>query len=154
MLNIAEIIVHPKYKGLLNDVALLRLTKPLIYSEKVKPIKLMRDEVPANEIITISGWGRLGTFDDLPRYLQWLTLPVLEAEECYKQFGFTQPSLICQKHPKGRGACFADSGGPAVYKGKQVGIFNFVKGGCATNSPDASAKVSFYYDWIKTNSDL
>lgn len=114
----------------------------------------MQNEVSENEVVTISGWGRLDTYGDLPQKLQWLTLPLLNQEECNKHFGFNQPSLICLKHTKEHGACFADSGGPAVYQGKQIGIFNFVKSGCGTIYPDASAKVSFYYDWIKNHSDL
>lgn len=149
-----RVIIHERYEGLLNDVALLRLKKPLIYSENIQPIELMQNEVPANEIVTMSGWGRLETLGDLPQKLQWLKLPILNQDECNKEFGMKQSSLVCMHHSEGQGACFADSGGPAVYKGKQIGIFNFVKSGCGTEYADASAKVSFYYDWIKTNSDL
>ena len=55
---------------------------------------------------------------------------------------------------KGQGTCSGDSGGPVVYKGKQVGIVSFGvdpsgQGGCAKGIPDGIVSVYFHRNWIK-----
>lgn len=130
----------------LNDIALLRLEKPLIYSATVKPIELQTAEVPVNSILKIIGWGRTG--NNLPgsQDLKYNVVAVQSNTEC---LGHRYNGLICLAHTAGNGACNGDSGGPAISPdGKVAGIANFVLGGCGTRLPDAYAKVSYFFGWI------
>lgn len=152
--KVTEIVIHEKYGNFLNDIALLRLEKPLIFSVSIQPIALMTEEVPVNSKLLVSGWGRLDNFGDVPRYLQWVTLTGISQEQCANEIGYNEESLLCLKHPEGEGACFGDSGGPAVLQGKLAGVLSFVSNNCGSKYPDSFGKVSYHYDWIRKHSDI
>ncbi|XP_067635199.1 serine protease SP24D-like [Eurosta solidaginis] len=152
--RVAEIIVHGEYGNFLHDFSLLRLETPLIFSKNIKAITLASSEVPTGETVVISGWGRLTTYGDIPTKLQWNTVKSLSKLSCLTSIGMFSDSLLCLAHPSGNGACFGDSGGPAAYQGKLVGVASFVINGCGSSSPDAYAMVSNHLDWIRKHSDV
>lgn len=154
LLNIVEIIAHENYGDFLNDVALLRVETPFIYSDHIRPIALPTQDTPGGVDIIISGWGRLTHGGDLPRYLQWNTLKSLTLEECRDHIDWGVPGGLCLIHEANNGACNGDSGGPAHYKNELVGVAGFVVGGCGSTYPDGYARVSYFIDWIKEHSDL
>ncbi|KAM7348081.1 serine protease SP24D-like [Cochliomyia hominivorax] len=154
LMKIAEIITHEDYGNFLNDVALLRVEEPIIFSDNIQPISLATTEVPVGEKVVISGWGRLKQGGDLPQKLQWNELTVISRIECKEKINMDSDSLICLAHEPNNGACNGDSGGPAIYNGEVVGIAGFVYNGCGSSYPDGYAKVFFHVDWIKNNSDL
>lgn len=41
------------------DIGLIKLEKPLVFNERVRDIKYSAKELPANQKLTVSGWGRL-----------------------------------------------------------------------------------------------
>uniref|UniRef100_A0A1A9UT38 Peptidase S1 domain-containing protein n=1 Tax=Glossina austeni TaxID=7395 RepID=A0A1A9UT38_GLOAU len=154
LVRVAEIIAHENYGNFLNDVALLRLEDPLIFSKLIQPIPLASIEVPPGENVVISGWGRLEHGGDIPRHLQWNTLSVLSRSDCKNRIPYDTDALICLDHDVDNGACNGDSGGPATYNGEVVGIAGFVTGGCGSSYPDGYAKVYYHVDWIKKHSNL
>lgn len=147
--QVVEVIVHEDYGNFLNDVALLRLETPFIYSSTIQAIALPKQNTPDDADIIISGWGRLTQGGDLPRYLQWNTLKSLSRDECQQRIGYGYPNILCLIHEVNNGACNGDSGGPAHYNNEIVGIAGFVYGGCGTNNPDGYARVFSFVDWIK-----
>ncbi|XP_075157304.1 serine protease SP24D-like [Haematobia irritans] len=149
---VTRVIVHENYGNFLNDIALLKLLDPLPWSNNVKPIELADSEVPAGEDVIISGWGRLSTDGPSSEILQWNTLKALTTKECRQTIDFADDSLICLAHTENNGACNGDSGGPAIYQGKLVGVAGFVVGGCGTKNPDGYAKVFYHKEWILKNS--
>lgn len=153
-MRIAEIITHEHYGNFLNDVALLRLEEPIIFSDNIQPIPLATSEVPVGEKVIISGWGRIKQGGDLPQKLQWNQLTAISRNECKELIDMDSDSLICLAHKSNNGACNGDSGGPAVYNGEVVGIAGFVYNGCGSSYPDGYAKVFYHADWIKHHSDL
>ncbi|XP_065169703.1 chymotrypsin-1-like isoform X2 [Atheta coriaria] len=52
--------MHPDYDDITkaNDIAIVRIDGFFEYSDKIKPIELLDDEVPAGEFCAISGWGK------------------------------------------------------------------------------------------------
>lgn len=149
-----EITVHEDYGNFINDVALLKLDSPLVYSANIQAIPLATAEVPVGGDVGISGWGRLKTGGDIPVKLQYNTLEAISKLKCFTSIFMSSDALICLAHPAGNGACNGDSGGPATYNGELVGVAGFVVGGCGTSNPDGYAKVFYHVDWIKEHSDL
>ncbi|XP_013112888.1 serine protease SP24D [Stomoxys calcitrans] len=151
--QVVEVIVHENYGNFINDVALLKLETPLIYSQNVQAIPLASAEVPVGSTVGISGWGRLKTNGDIPMKLQYNSLEAISKLKCFTSILMSSDALICLAHQAGNGACNGDSGGPATFNGELVGVAGFVVGGCGTNNPDGYAKVFYHRDWIKAHSD-
>lgn len=154
LVNVKSIIAHEDYGNFLNDVALLRLSQPLILSKNIQPIRLATKEVPSGSSVIISGWGRVKPGGDIPRELKWNTLSAISRSECQEAINWDSDALICLAHTPNNGACHGDSGGPALYEGEVVGIAGFVTGGCASENPDGYAKVFYHVDWIKKHAEL
>lgn len=154
MVKVSEVITHEDYGNFLNDVALLRVTEPFIYSDNIKAIPLATSEVPVGSPVIISGFGRVKNGGDIPQKLQWNTLTAISRSECRDKINMDSDTLICLGHAANNGACNGDSGGPAIYNGEVVGIAGFVYGGCGTSYPDGYAKVFYHHKWIKDHSDL
>ncbi|XP_034489697.1 serine protease SP24D-like [Drosophila innubila] len=152
--QVVEVIVHKDYGNFLNDIAVLRVDTPFIFSSNIQAISLPSQNTPADADIIISGWGRLTHGGDLPRYLQWNTLQSLSLEECQERIKYGYPNMLCLSHEPNNGACNGDSGGPALYKNEIVGIAGFVYGGCGSKNPDGYARVYYFIDWIKAHTDL
>lgn len=121
------VIVHPDYesKTLENDLALIKLKKPVPFREDIQPICL-----PAvNEDFTgldgyATGWG-LTDFDkrQLPETLQIVRLPIISNKRCqsmYKKAGhdklITEMDLCAGYAKGGMDACEGDSGGPLIVR--------------------------------------
>lgn len=121
------VIVHPDYesKTLENDLALIKLKKPVPFREDIQPICL-----PAiNEDFTgldgyAVGWG-LTDFDKrhLPETLQIVRLPIISNKRCqsmYKKAGhdklITEMDLCAGYAKGGMDACEGDSGGPLILR--------------------------------------
>lgn len=121
------VIVHPDYesKTLENDLALIKLKKPVPFREDIQPICL-----PAvNEDFTgldgyAAGWG-LTDFDkrQLPETLQIVRLPIISNKRCqsmYKKAGhnklITEMDLCAGYAKGGMDACEGDSGGPLIVR--------------------------------------
>uniref|UniRef100_A0A1L8EGG5 Putative serine protease sp24d-like protein n=1 Tax=Haematobia irritans TaxID=7368 RepID=A0A1L8EGG5_HAEIR len=152
--QVVEIIVHEDYGNFINDVALLKLESPLIFSANIQAIPIATEEVPVGSAVGISGWGRLKTGGDIPIKLQHNTLESISKLKCFTSILMSSDALICLAHPSDNGACNGDSGGPATYNNELVGVAGFVVGGCGTTNPDGYAKVFYHRDWIKAHSDV
>lgn len=154
LLQVASIRVHENYVDVLNDIALLKLKKPLNSSEKIQPIPLASSETPDGSSVFISGWGLSRDNGEIPVKLQWTNLTSISIKKCALRTGIFTNKIICLAHDRDNGACNGDLGGPAVFNDELVGVANFVVGGCGTSKPDGYARVFTHLDWIKNNSDL
>jgi secreted trypsin-like serine protease len=138
--QVSKIILHKNYTPFIDDIALLKLKKPLKFDKFTKPILLRLDPVPAVSTVIISGFGQTATFQPVTTKLKFNV--VVAAGECF------DPRIMCLYSDVNNGACFGDSGGPAVYNGQLVGVTSFGIGGCGTENPDGYTKVSYFYNWI------
>lgn len=132
-------------------MALLKISKDIEYSDRVKPIELETRDIPVGSKVVISGWGRIETGGASPDLLKYNYLETISQATCARKIFMNSPSLICLAHTKGNGACNGDSGGPAAYDGKLVGVAGFVVSGCGSTKPDGYAKVSYHIEWIRKN---
>ncbi|XP_055526988.1 serine protease SP24D-like [Wyeomyia smithii] len=148
-IEVSKVFAHESYGNFLNDIALMKVKKAFSFDDTVQKIALNKEELPEPTPVTISGYGQTGTTQPASDQLKFNTMYVVSEKVCRRETGLDQKGLICFNNEPNNGACNGDSGGPAVYDGKLVGVANFVMDACGTSSPDGYAKVAHYVDWIE-----
>ncbi|XP_038218681.1 uncharacterized protein LOC119837225 [Zerene cesonia] len=165
VISVLEVYFHPAYdpKTLRNNLCLLRLSRHLKFSRKVKRVKRIDfDRNPWNlplttPGVTILGWGAKGRsgiiFDPWKNILSFAILDIYPRQDC--QDVYTK-EFVTNKHfcagflSKGGGACNRDVGGPGVVDGKLMGVVSFGSPTCGTpDAPTVFTKLGFYTDWIE-----
>ncbi|KAL7428372.1 hypothetical protein ACHAXH_001604, partial [Discostella pseudostelligera] len=169
-------LIHPLRvafePGIDNDVMLVFLVGEST-ADDVVTVRLNSDpSVPyVGQQLTAMGWGDTDADpgDDnffvsdvlMNAYVTAISNEECDASEGVGDFGYYQAyknvvtdTMLCATgYPQD--ICFGDSGGPLVVSGNdassdvQVGIVSWHVG-CATELPSAFARVSHFYDWIKS----
>ncbi|XP_077290354.1 trypsin-1-like [Arctopsyche grandis] len=174
-IRVVERIIHPDYEGGVNpnDIALLRLAKPIFFNSRVQPIRLAeQDTTPIGES-RLAGWGLLKSAPNskAPEKLQEIDLPILTFKECNDSVEsfrdseedrnpLDERSNVCTGPlTGGKSACNGDSGGPLVQiennKTVQIGIVSWGYNPCGTKgAPSVYTKVSSFVDFITEHLDL
>ncbi|KAB7494687.1 Chymotrypsin-C, partial [Armadillidium nasatum] len=159
IMQIHKIIIHVEVnlKFLENDIALLRLTKPLdLKSHKeVKSICLPKSPITVVENMTIIGWGKTGPKESNAKNLQEAQVSVYKHCLNPRRFHFDS-NLLCIGRQESF-LCRGDSGGPImkITNGRYevAGVVSFTTdndGNCA--APTALTylvNVAEYYNWIQ-----
>uniref|UniRef100_A0A182SZ29 Peptidase S1 domain-containing protein n=1 Tax=Anopheles maculatus TaxID=74869 RepID=A0A182SZ29_9DIPT len=155
---IESVVIHPNYNpsdSYIDDIALLKLSKPLVFSEQVQPVRLPKRffeiDTLQSELVTLVGWGRNASDGPVQTTLQQIDYYAVPNEQCNQIHGnHIYPSQICAAEPGGgKGQCSGDSGGPLMYKQFQVGIVSWSIKPCAVAPyPGVLTKVSYYVDFI------
>nr|AAX56968.1 chymotrypsin-like serine protease [Aedes aegypti] len=147
----SRIIPHADYPKINYDIGLIELEEALVYDKIIQKIELYRGELPVNVTVTISGHGKTGSNEPISEMLKYNTLTVMDETECFNQIIHSGwKKIMCLKKPAdNNGICTGDSGGPAVFNGKQVGVANFVLGKCGSIRTDGYAFVPFFVPWIE-----
>ncbi|XP_055851212.1 serine protease easter-like [Episyrphus balteatus] len=168
--TIEKAIPHEKYVSLSptqpNDIALLRLSRSIKYSDFIKPICLpiadhLRQATFDGQLMQVSGWGSTQNATRSKVKLQ-AHVSVLSLSKC--QSVYTSPaynirnSQICAGGEKGIDSCEGDSGGPLIgfdtsNKGIQhqfiAGVVSFGPTPCGFEGwPGVYTRVGAYIDWI------
>ncbi|XP_073833447.1 trypsin alpha-like [Musca autumnalis] len=153
--RVAEIKVHNNYTNMLNDLALLKLKEPLIFSDYIQAITLPYYAPSLNTVVHVPGWGLHKTSGDVNRYLKHLSMEVVDTTKClsYLYGEDADASLLCLQYNAG-GICTGDVGGPAVYENELVGLASFSIERCGSEYPDGFTNIAHYLKWIRENSDL
>ncbi|XP_076469003.1 fibrinolytic enzyme, isozyme C-like [Babylonia areolata] len=161
----AAIVKHENYdpnaNGFPNDIAVIRLSTPLVLGPTCQPSTLPPDNSNeyANLPSTITGWGRLSGTGNVARFLKQAAINTITYSECRSLWGiFFNPvrtTNICVLDPTGvHGACNGDSGGPLFTpdpntgKVTVTGLTSFGRSGCDTSYPSVYTRVSSYLSWI------
>lgn len=159
------VIVHPNYdsKTLENDLALIKLKRPVPYREDIQPICLPGlDEDFTGLDGYATGWG-LTDFDkrQLPDTLQIVRLPIISNKRCqsmYKKAGhdklITDMDLCAGYAKGGMDACEGDSGGPLIVR--RPNDHRWTLAGIVSNGvkcgepllPGVYTRVSRFVPWI------
>ncbi|XP_050744280.1 trypsin alpha [Drosophila biarmipes] len=130
-----------------NDIAVMRLSEPLEFSEQVQPIPLAKENPARGSPAFTSGWGAMKKpFSKkfvYPRHLQgiWIRtyLPIL---------GILVPKRqdLVYAGSYRRTSCNGDSGGPLVVNQQLVGVVSGGFKGCITFAKYTS--VPYFRKWI------
>ncbi|KAI8117355.1 hypothetical protein FF38_04543 [Lucilia cuprina] len=136
-----------------NDIALVRLNKPIVYNKLTQPIKLATSNtLKEGDKLTLSGWGSIKVWGRTPDILHTVQLNYMEHDKCFKNVkksDWLGEGHICTDTSSGKGSCHGDSGGPLVDENNVlVGVVNWGEP-CAVGRPDVFASVAYYHDWIR-----
>ncbi|XP_064786909.1 transmembrane protease serine 9-like isoform X2 [Oncorhynchus masou masou] len=161
--TVAQIVLHPVYDSDTNDndIALLRLTSPVNFTNYIRPVCLAAsDSFYHNGTDSwVTGWGKIneGKFLPSPQALQEVEVPVLGNRQCncLNSVGSVTDNMLCAGVlTGGKDSCQGDSGGPMVAKQNSVWIQSGVVSwgfGCARpNLPGVYTRVSRYQPWINS----
>ncbi|CAI9718204.1 S1 type peptidase [Octopus vulgaris] len=152
-------IPHPQYTlshTLLQDVAVLELTRPAPLGRCISTITLPNKGDTFSGPCTAVGWGQTGTKGIFPDKLQKARINVIPTNKCQQQAsGITAEQHICvgDNKFKGKNVCGGDSGGGLVCKRKSDNAY--VVAGIASYVFDCDkgfgvyANVANFLDYIK-----
>lgn len=168
MLNVDKIEKHPKWNSrrAQNDIALVRLSKPIEFNARASPICLPPYEefdVSPGEQLTLAGYGYTTdriAFNRLPTQLQSVTIPVMQMDQCQQMYNRTRipitERMICAGSAldgECKGALKGDSGSPLItyLNGQAIhtGIVSFSLPCRFTGAPDVFTRTASYLEWIK-----
>nr|XP_020012016.1 prothrombin isoform X2 [Castor canadensis] len=158
-----KIYIHPRYnwrENLDRDIALLKLKKPIAFSDHIHPVCLPDKQTVASLLQAgykgrVTGWGNLretwttSINEVQPNVLQVVNLPIVERPVCKASTRIRiTDNMFCAGFKVDEGmrgdACEGDSGGPFVMKSPynnrwyQMGIVSWGEG-C-----DRNGKYGFY----------
>ncbi|XP_030649802.1 prostasin-like, partial [Chanos chanos] len=167
-LEISQLVLHENYDQYTkdNDIALLRLSRPVTFTDYVRPVCLAasNSSIKTGTNTWVTGWGAInqdGTTLPFPQTLQEVEVPVADTKKCNSVYGGTiTDNMICAGLEEGgKDSCQGDSGGPMVIKQGsrwiQAGVVSSGAGCALPDVPGVYTKVSRYESWIKskTNND-
>nr|ABG02800.1 CG17012 [Drosophila melanogaster] len=154
VVGVEAYIIHPQFDkhNMKNDVAVLKLSSPLSFSDSIQTIPLAETDPPTSSSALATGWGR-GNFLIRPRQLQGVEILIRPLIVCKLKYGngvFNED--ICAGR-MGKGGCYGDSGGPLVFNGQLVGITSRT-GNIVCLGSSLYASVARYRNWILSAIDV
>ncbi|KAK0181219.1 hypothetical protein PV327_003521 [Microctonus hyperodae] len=159
--EVEKIIIHEKYDSYdswRNDIALIKVKTEFVANSVLSfvPLPTPSQEIPAESVAVVSGWGRLWQGGSSPKVLQKTEIFIASQNYCEKKYneqGYDIHSThICAHDPvEETGSCHGDSGGPLTVEGKLVGLVSWAMGCAMTDYPTVYTRVPEYLDWIKAH---
>jgi len=155
----AKVWIHEQYDHTThqNDVAVIRLSKPVQISDTVNVICLPGADVgkSVNQTVWASGWGTTAVDGDVSPILKQTWLHTM-GDRCkvYGKESFNEEKQLCAgRYTDDSDTCQGDSGGPLMYESNGQWFLNGVVSygaGCASGYPGVYARVSYYLPWIRS----
>nr|AAF74732.1 trypsin precursor AiT6 [Agrotis ipsilon] len=165
--TVSQLVLHAGYSPatLDNDVAIVRLAQPAVYSNVIQPARIPGSnyDLPDNTLLTTVGWGSLTSGGSYPEQLQHVDINAINQHLCAARYAYlkTQPgyqnwpditdNMLCAGilDVGGKDACQGDSGGPLAHNGDIiVGVVSWGFQCADAYYPGVNARVSRYSDWI------
>ncbi|KAI5107730.1 hypothetical protein C0J45_1324, partial [Silurus meridionalis] len=159
--------VYPQIDDLSNDIALVRLAKPVSMTREISPVCLPKPEslLPTGHFCYVTGWGdeKGSIIPVVAKKLNQAPLPIVSYETCSKisyWWDSVRPSMVCAGYESPdelKSACQGDSGGPFVCKLAATGslwevhgVVSFGARGCIKDKkPSVFTRVSAFNPWIE-----
>ncbi|XP_047193170.1 transmembrane protease serine 3 isoform X1 [Scophthalmus maximus] len=160
-LAVERIVYHSHYrpKGLDFDIALMKLTRPLVFNGLVEPICLPNhgEEFAAGTMCWISGWGATEGDGETSVVLRSAVVPLLSTQTCNQPevyHGLISSGMICAGYLEGgTDSCQGDSGGPLACEDsalwKLVGATSWGIGCAVRNKPGVYTRITQSLSWIR-----
>ncbi|XP_019878034.1 proclotting enzyme isoform X2 [Aethina tumida] len=172
--DVSEIYVHPDFleTGLKNDIAILKLSTPIMFTNFVRPVCLWKESTSLETVInrkgTVIGWG-LDENKKISAVLRKVDIPVVSTPDClYSNVNFFSNVLwqknYCAGFHNGTSVCNGDSGGGMFFRipgrnGEEgswqirglvsIGVGNQgYRSVCESNEYTVFTDVAQYLDWI------
>ncbi|XP_064644970.1 plasma kallikrein-like [Lineus longissimus] len=147
-----------------NDIAILKLSRPITFSKAIKPIGLPsgpHDAAAVDTACAAGGWGRTQARDWALEMFH-VSIKIRPMEICMRMYSnnrFDYPGgRVCAGGHTFSNVCVGDSGGPLACKrhGKYVleGVVSFGAHFCGKQRrkyPTVFTRVAAYLDWIQEN---
>lgn len=146
-------LIHNQYNPATfeNDLALIKMSKPVQFSETVQAALLPKttNDLFENQSVIAIGWGLKYTQSST---LQWAPLNIVNNLNCAKFQINMLDTNICAEVENEQSVCTGDSGGPLVLESDNrtlVGVTSFGNIiGCHFGIPQAFSRITSYVDWI------
>ncbi|XP_017868664.1 PREDICTED: trypsin 3A1 [Drosophila arizonae] len=162
--RIRRIIPHEHFNlptHMNNDIALLQLQDPLIFSDNIKPIPIVTpmDDVPTLAQLFVSGWGstKVEQMATSP-LLHYTVIVQMNRDSCARNYfgaATITSTMFCAGSKSGKGdrdSCVGDSGGPLIThvdgRFKLLGIVSWGLGCANAQYPGVYTYVPAYMNWI------
>lgn len=153
-------VIHDEYnpKTHANDLALIKLSKNVEFTDKIQPAVLptASNDLLVGESVIAIGWGLEQTgAKALASTLRWAPLHIVTNERCSEFLDDVLHTTICAEGGQMQSTCHGDSGGPLVLGSDYrtlVGITSFGNAtGCHFGVPQAYCRITSYVEWITSN---
>ncbi|KAF2905284.1 hypothetical protein ILUMI_00878 [Ignelater luminosus] len=161
-------LYDPKDPSQTHDIALLRLSREVEFTDFIQPICLpltqrLKNEYYIGQTMTVIGWGRTETRSQSDIKLK-VDIPIRSKSDCapmYRKYGVTlKSSQVCAGGIDSKDACGGDSGGPLIILDKTETEHNYIEYGIVSlgpiacgvkNLPGVYTRVADYIDWIRAH---
>lgn len=183
-IGVEEVIIHEQYSpqsfNQHNDIALIRMSQKVVFTDFIKPICLQVDSTPSyvGQAVTVAGFGKTESAVSSNFKLK-VSLNIVENEKCNQLFRLEGRRLhekqFCAGGQKNIDSCRGDSGGDfdslftakthtfilgpvmkQVAKGRSsywvlLGIVSYGSSPCGQeNKPAVYTKVENFIEWIES----
>ncbi|XP_055626921.1 chymotrypsin-1-like [Toxorhynchites rutilus septentrionalis] len=152
--QVLRVVYHPHFSLTRweNDVSLVELTTPIVFTNNVGPVELEASFVNEASGAQAAGWGLTSNPGSASNHLQWIEATIISLAACREAYSpdnadHVYDNTICTSSPVGIGICSGDAGGPLMLGGRQQGIASWGVP-CAVGYPDVFARVSSHRSWI------
>ncbi|CAH0668671.1 unnamed protein product [Spodoptera exigua] len=161
IVRVANVTVHPQYgrPQFDNDIAALRLARPLSFNANIRAIRLPQPRQPVPLVrLTVTGWGLTAVGGRrIPRIMMEANVPVVPHWLCRLSYGQSLTNnMFCGGHflIGGVSSCQGDSGGPAVFRDTAFGVVSFARGCALPLSPTVFTNIASLRNWITDNTGV
>lgn len=163
-----RLIFHENFniKNKTNDIALIRLEKPVKFSNQISSLCLPDDKsslnLNENDIFYVAGWGRTSLHSNRSNAnrLKQAVLKVMNNSVCAKYHLYDPLSSCCAMNQiDNSNICFGDSGVPLIIKQNDrwyaYGIASYALKNskkplsCDNRAPSYFTRLTFYSKWIE-----
>ncbi|MER6910450.1 serine protease [Streptomyces sp. NPDC000594] len=159
--GVQEVIRHENYNGnaagVPNDIGLLKLSTPIVYTPLVQPIALPDPLAYPGGSATVTGWGKLSSDGPRPNTLQQATVTILPLAECQLRWlgqNITTGHVCTFDKATGLTPCEGDSGSPLAQNGRVLGIVSWGHSVCSNRFPAVYTNVAAHRPWITAKTGI